>query len=78
MEQLFTPTSIQPISEKEIDSIEPMSEAEESYITDRMTEYASERDMYHIPAYDTLPEDEENEEDDDECPDDDGRFDAWA
>lgn len=43
----------------------------------RLTQFAREIELYHIPAYEALPDDEPLDEDDDH-PDDDGRFDAWA
>lgn len=49
----------------------------EAYKHGRLTRFAREIEMFHIPAYDAIPDDEPL---DDECdePDDDGRFDAWA
>ena len=43
----------------------------------RLTQFAREIELYHIPAYEALPDDEPLDEDDDQ-PDDDGRFDPWA
>lgn len=48
----------------------------EAYRHGRLTRFAREIEMFHIPAYDAIPDDEPLDEDDDI--DDDGRFDAWA
>lgn len=48
-----------------------------AYRRGRLTRFAKEIEMYHIPAYDAIPDDEPLY-DEDEYPDDDGRFDAWA
>lgn len=48
----------------------------EAYRHGRLTQFAREIEMFHIPAYDALPDDEPLDEDEDI--DDDGRFDAWA
>lgn len=48
----------------------------EAYRHGRLTQFAREIEMFHIPAYDAIPDDEPL--DDDEEIDDDGRFDAWA
>lgn len=50
--------------------------AVEAYRRGRLTRFAREIEMFHIPAYDALPDDEPFDED--EGPDDDGRYDAWA
>ena len=52
--------------------------AVEAYKRGRLTRYAREMEMFHLPAYDALPEDEPIDDEDDEVADDDGRFDAWA
>ncbi len=49
----------------------------EAYRHGRLTQFAREIEMFHIPAYDAIPDDEPLD-DEDEGPDDDGRFDAWA
>ena len=49
----------------------------EAYKHGRLTRFAREIEMFHIPAYDDIPDDEPLD-DDDEGPDDDGRFDPWA
>ena len=49
----------------------------EAYKYGRLTRFAREIEMYHIPAYDAIPDDEPLDDEYDE-PDDDGRFDAWA
>lgn len=48
----------------------------EAYKHGRLTRFAREIEMFHIPAYDAIPDDEPLDEDEDI--DDDGRFDAWA
>ena len=48
----------------------------EAYRHGRLTQFAREIEMFHIPAYDAIPDDEPLDEDEDI--DDDGRFDAWA
>ena len=48
----------------------------EAYRHGRLTRFAREIEMFHIPAYDAIPDDEPLDEDEDI--DDDGRFDAWA
>ena len=48
----------------------------EAYRHGRLTRFAREIEMFHIPAYDAIPDDEPLDED--EEIDDDGRFDAWA
>jgi len=48
----------------------------EAYKHGRLTRFAQEIEMFHIPAFDAIPDDEPLDEDDDI--DDDGRFDAWA
>ena len=48
----------------------------EAYRHVRLTRFAQEIEMFHIPAYDAIPDDGTLDEDDDI--DDDGRFDAWA
>lgn len=48
-----------------------------AYQHGRLSEFAEEIEMYHIPAYDAIPDDEPLDEDD-EWLDDDGRYDAWA
>jgi TPR repeat protein len=48
----------------------------EAYKHGRLTRFAREIEMFHIPAYEAIPDDEPLDEDDDL--DDDGRFDAWA
>ena len=48
----------------------------EAYRHGRLTQFAREIEMFHIPAYDAIPDDEPLDED--EEIDDDGRFDAWA
>lgn len=52
-------------------------ETVEAYKRGRLTRFAREIEMYHIPAYDAIPDDEPLDEEDD-YPDDDGRNDAWA
>ena len=49
----------------------------EAYRHGRLTRFAREIEMFHIPAYDAIPDDEPlgGEE---EGPDDDGRYDPWA
>ena len=49
----------------------------EAYKHGRLTQFAREIEMFHIPAYDAIPDDEPLD-DEDEGPDDDGRFDAWV
>ena len=49
----------------------------EAYRHGRLTQFAREIEMFHIPAYDAIPDDEPLD-DEDEGQDDDGRFDAWA
>ena len=49
----------------------------EAYKHGRLTRFAREIEMFHIPAYDAIPDDEPLDDEDD-YPDDDGRFDAWA
>lgn len=49
----------------------------EAYKHGRLTQFAREIEMFHIPAYDAIPDDEPLDDEYDE-PDDDGRFDAWA
>lgn len=49
----------------------------EAYRHGRLTQFAREIEMFHIPAYDAIPDDEPLD-DDDEGPDDDGRYDPWA
>ena len=51
--------------------------AVEAYKQGRLTRFASEMEMYHLPAYDAIPDDEPLDDEDEEM-DDDGRFDAWA
>ena len=51
-------------------------ETVEAYKHGRLTRFAREIEMFHIPAYDAIPDDEPLG--DDEEIDDDGRFDAWA
>ena len=51
-------------------------ETVEAYKHGRLTRFAREIEMFHIPAYETIPDDEPLDED--EEIDDDGRFDAWA
>ena len=48
----------------------------EAYKHGRLTCFAREIEMFHIPAYEALPD--EDFEDEYEELDDDGRFDAWA
>ena len=48
-----------------------------AYKRGRLTRFAGEIEMYHIPAYDAIPDDEPLDDEDD-YPDDDGRFDPWA
>ena len=48
----------------------------EAYKHGRLTRFAREIEMFHIPAYEAIPDDEPLDED--EEIDDDGRFDAWA
>jgi TPR repeat protein len=49
----------------------------EAYRHGRLTRFAREIEMFHIPAYDAIPDDEPLD-DEDEGPDDDGRYDPWA
>jgi TPR repeat protein len=49
----------------------------EAYKHGRLTRFAREIEMFHIPAYDAIPDDEPLD-DEDEGPDDDGRYDPWA
>jgi hypothetical protein len=49
----------------------------EAYKHGRLTQFAREIEMFHIPAYDAIPDDEPLD-DEEEGPDDDGRFDAWS
>ena len=49
----------------------------EAYRHGRLTRFAREIEMFHIPAYDAIPDDAPLD-DDDEGPDDDGRYDPWA
>ena len=49
----------------------------EAYKHGRLTRFAREIEMFHIPAYDAIPDDEPLDDEYEE-PDDDGRFDAWA
>lgn len=49
----------------------------EAYKHGRLTRFAREIEMFHIPAYDAIPDDEPLDDEYDE-PDDDGTFDAWA
>ena len=51
-------------------------ETVEAYKHGRLTRFAQEIEMFHIPAFDAIPDDEPLDED--EEIDDDGRFDAWA
>ncbi len=51
-------------------------ETVEAYKHGRLTRFAREIEMFHIPAYEAIPDDEPLDED--EEIDDDGRFDAWA
>ena len=51
-------------------------ETVEAYKHGRLTRFAQEIEMFHIPAYEAIPDDEPLDED--EEIDDDGRFDAWA
>lgn len=53
-------------------------ETVEAYKRGHLTQFAAEIEMYHIPAYNAIPDDEELDDDEDELPDDDGRYDAWA
>jgi TPR repeat protein len=53
-------------------------ETVEAYKRGHLTQFATEIEMYHIPAYNAIPDDEELDDDEDELPDDDGRYDAWA
>ena len=53
-------------------------ETVEAYKKGRLTEFAAEIEMYHIPAYDAIPDDEEFDDEDDDGYDDDGRYDPWA
>ena len=53
-------------------------ETVEAYKRGHLTHFAAEIEMYHIPAYNAIPDDEELDDDEDELPDDDGRYDAWA
>lgn len=48
-----------------------------AYRHGRLTQFAREIELYHIPAYEALP-DEDPFDFEDEDLDDDGRFDAWA
>ena len=48
----------------------------EAYKHGLLTRFAQEIEMFHIPAYDAIEDDEPLDED--EYIDDDGRFDAWA
>lgn len=50
----------------------------ERYRRGRLTQFAREIEMYHIPAYDAIPDDEPLDDDEEDYPDDDGRNDAWA
>lgn len=52
-------------------------EAVEAYRHGRLTQFASEMERFHIPAYDAIPDDEPLDDEEEE-PDDDGRFDPWA
>lgn len=49
----------------------------QAYKHGRLTRFAREIEMFHIPAYDAIPDDEPLDDEYDEQ-DDDGRFDAWA
>lgn len=51
--------------------------AVEAYKHGRLTQFAREIEMFHIPAYDAIPDDEPLD-DEEEGPDDDGRYDPWA
>lgn len=51
-------------------------ETVEAYKRGRLTRFAREIEMFHIPAYEAISDDEPLDED--EEIDDDGRFDAWA
>jgi hypothetical protein len=51
--------------------------AVQAYKHGRLTRFAREIEMFHIPAYDAIPDDEPLDDEYDEQ-DDDGRFDAWA
>jgi hypothetical protein len=51
-------------------------ETVEAYRHGRLTRFAREIEMFHIPAYDAIQDDEPLEYEDEQ--DDDGRFDAWA
>lgn len=51
--------------------------AVESYKRGRLTQFAREMEMYHLPAYEAIPDDEPLDEEE-YGPDDDGRYDAWA
>ena len=53
-------------------------ETVEAYKRGHLTHFAAEIEMYHIPAYNAIPDDEELDDEEDEYPDDDGRYDAWA
>ncbi len=48
----------------------------EAYKHGRLMRFAREIEMFHIPAYDAIPDDEPLDDEDD-YPDDDGRFDPW-
>lgn len=51
-----------------------------AYKHGRLTKFAREIEMYHIPAYDAIEDEPSDDDDDDEdiITDDDGRYDAWA
>ena len=48
----------------------------EAYNHGRLTRFAREIEMYHIPSYNALPDD--NADSNEEEQDDDGRYDAWS
>ena len=54
-----------------------LAAAVESYKRGRLTQFAREMEMYHLPAYEAIPDDEPLDEEE-YGPDDDGRYDAWA
>ena len=54
-----------------------ISETVNAYRRGRLTQFAREIEMFHIPAYDAIPDDEPLDDEED-YPDDDGRFDPWA
>ena len=54
-----------------------ISETVNAYRRGRLTQFAREIEMFHIPAYDAI-QDDESLDDEEDYPDDDGRFDPWA